>query len=118
MRSALTVRRAALVALAFTGLAFAQGGDTLTNDDIVKMVQAPLSASIIMTTIESAKSVKFDLSPAALITLKSAGVSDRIIETMQVKARAAGQGETASSRIGSRWTGCTRVRCPERCSAD
>jgi len=102
MKSAPGIRPTALVVLAFTGLAFAQGGEPLTNDDIVKMVQAQLSPGIIATTIESAKSVKFDLSSAALIALKSAGVSDRLIETMQAKARAAGEQPAAAPEKSDR----------------
>lgn len=86
MRSALTIALAMFAALALAGMAFAQGDESLTNDDVVKMVQARLSTKIIMTTIESAPAVKFDLSPRALVALKTAGVDDRIIEAMQVKA--------------------------------
>ena len=76
----------AAVLFALTALARAQGGQALTNDDVVKMVRAQLAASVILTTIQSA-STRFDLSPAGLITLKEAGVEDRIIEAMQAKAR-------------------------------
>jgi hypothetical protein len=88
MRSTRASLSAILVVAALTGIAFAQGGESLTNDDILKMVQAQLSTTIIMSTIQSAPAVKFDLSPAALVALKTAGVDDRIIETMQVKAGA------------------------------
>jgi hypothetical protein len=88
MKSALTIRLATFAVLAFAGLAFAQGTEPLTDDDIVKMVQAQLSTKIIVTTIESAPAVKFDLSPWALVALKTAGVDDGIIEAMQVKASA------------------------------
>jgi hypothetical protein len=88
MKSALVIRLAAIAVLAFSGLAFAQGPEPLTNDDIVKMVQAQLSTKIIVTTIESAPAVKFDLSAGALVALKTAGVDDRIIEAMLAKASA------------------------------
>jgi len=88
MRSAIIIRLATFAVLAFAGLAFAQGTEPLTNDDIVKMVRAQLSAKIIVTTIESAPAVTFDLSPGALVALKTAGVDDRIIEAMQAKAGA------------------------------
>ena len=88
MRSTLASLSAILIVAALIGVAFAQGGESLKNDDIVKMVQAQLSTKIIMTTIESAPAVKFDLSPGALVALKTAGVDDQIIETMQAKAGA------------------------------
>ena len=74
---------AVLVALALTQGAFARGqaGDVLTNDDVIRMVQAQLSTNIILTTIRSANA-KFDLSPSGLIALKDAGVSEQIIEAM------------------------------------
>lgn len=85
---------AVLACLGLASAVLAQAGGSLTNDDIVKMVQAKLSASVIVTTIESAESVKFDLSPAGLVALKSAGAEDRVIEAMQVRARARSEGET------------------------
>jgi hypothetical protein len=88
MRSVLASLSAIVIVVALTDVAFAQGGESLTNSDIVKMVQAQLSAKIIMTTIESAPAVAFDLSPGALVALKTAGVDDRIIEAMQVRAGA------------------------------
>lgn len=69
-------------------LPVAQGsgqGPPLTNQDVVKMVRADLSAPIIRRTIESAAAVDFDLSPDGLIALKGAGVPDDIIASMQSK---------------------------------
>lgn len=77
-----------LIVLAAAGcVASGQGVQPLANDDIVKMSQARLSATVILTTIASAESVKFDLSPAALVALKDAGVADSVIEAMLSKAR-------------------------------
>jgi len=59
--------------------------EPITNDDIVKMAQAQLSISIIVTNMKSADSVKFDLSPEGLIALTDAGVDDRVIEAMVSK---------------------------------
>ncbi len=61
----------------------------------LKMARAQLSTSIILTTIESANSVKFDLSPADLIALKDAGVNDRVVEAMMAAARRGRESETA-----------------------
>lgn len=87
MRPTLAFSVAILMVIAITAAVLAQSSESLTNDDIVKMVRAELSTTIIVTTVESAKSANFDLSPSALVTLKGAGVNDRIIETMQMKAR-------------------------------
>jgi len=94
LRSGISIRFAVLIVLA-SGLVFAQNGEPITNDDIVKMVRARLSTSIILTTIESANSVKFDLSPTDLIALKDAGVNDRVIEAMMATARRGREGEMA-----------------------
>ncbi len=95
LRSGVSIRFAVLIVLA-SGLVFAQSAEPITNDDIVKMAQAQLSMSIIVTTIKSATSVKFDLSPAGLIALKDAGVDDRIIEAMMATTRGGGTGETSA----------------------
>jgi len=71
--------------------------EAITNDDIVKMARVQLSTSIIVTTIKSADSVKFDLSPAGLIALKDAGVDDRVIETMMATTRGEGADETSAA---------------------
>ena len=92
------LRLAVTFVLALTGLAAVQSGEPLTNGDIVKMVRAQLSTNVIMTTIE-ATPVKFDLSSAGLISLKEAGVDDRIIEAMQAKARARDAGTTTGGAV-------------------
>jgi hypothetical protein len=76
----------------------AQTRGPLTNDDIVKMARVGLSLSIIITTIETAPAVAFDVSPAGLIELKSAGVDDRIVEAMQAKAGTAAAAQPAPPR--------------------
>ncbi len=54
----------------------------LTNDDVVQMVKNNFSESLIVSTIQGNKN-QFDLSVDALIELKKAGVSERIISVMQ-----------------------------------
>lgn len=54
----------------------------LTNQDVVKMVQAGLGESVVMATLRTASSTGFDLSPDALIALKKGGVSDAIVALM------------------------------------
>ena len=77
----------------------AQTGQALTNDDIIKMVKAQLSESIIFTTIDSSNP-GFDLSPAGLIALKDGGVNDRIIEALQRRVQARDGGANASATRG------------------
>lgn len=56
-------------------------GAQLTVDQIIQMVTAKLPDDIIITTIQKSGS-KFDLTPDALIKLKTAGVSDAVIRAM------------------------------------
>jgi hypothetical protein len=72
----------------------AQDG-VLTNDDVVKMVRAQLGTKIIGGTIDASQA-KFDLSPAGLIALKEAGVSDDLIVLMQSKMRATEKGNAGA----------------------
>ncbi|MFN0278936.1 MAG: hypothetical protein ACKVRN_10070 [Pyrinomonadaceae bacterium] len=53
----------------------------LTIDQIIQMVAAKLPDDIIIMTIQKSSS-KFDLTPEALIRLKTAGVSDAVIRAM------------------------------------
>jgi hypothetical protein len=97
VKPALILRLASVAILIAAGIAFAQGAAPLTNDDIVKMTQAKLSSSIILTTIESATTVRFDVSPAALIALKDAGVADPVIASMLATARAQSNAPTPAA---------------------
>src|SRR5688500_4495823 len=60
----------------------------ITNADIVKMVKAGLSESIVISAIEAAPLATFELTPDALIKLKADGVSDRALAAMLTKAAA------------------------------
>jgi tetratricopeptide (TPR) repeat protein len=53
----------------------------LTNDDIIKLVQAKLPDSVVITKIKSS-SCDFDTTPDALINLKRAGVSDSVLQAI------------------------------------
>jgi len=59
----------------------AGAGDILTNKDIINMLKAGFSESIVITKIKSSKT-HFDLSSDDLIILKKTGVSEKIIEKM------------------------------------
>lgn len=75
----------------------AQTPPALTNDDVVKMVRAELSPTIILTTVESSDP-KFDVTPAGLIALKEAGVGDQIIQAMQRRMQRAAAPDPRSGR--------------------
>jgi len=53
----------------------------LTNDDVVKMVQVKLADSVIIAKIKSS-TCAFDTSTDALVKLKTAGVSDAVLQAM------------------------------------
>lgn len=63
-----------------TGISvFAQ--ETMTNDEVITLVQNGLNSSIVVNKIRSSKT-NFDLSTDSLIKLKKAGVSDEIVNAM------------------------------------
>ena len=62
--------------------------ETLTNADVVKMVQAHLSADVIVQQIESNPG-NYVLTTSSLIRLKQAGVPDKVIASMQAKNKLA-----------------------------
>ena len=78
----------ALVVVLLAAVPCAQGSHSLTNDDIMEMVRAGLSTDIVLETIESVVDIHFDLSPRALVALKTAGVANEVIEAMQAEAGA------------------------------
>jgi hypothetical protein len=55
----------------------------MTNGDVIEMVSAGLSDSVVATSVRQASGRDFDLSPAGLIALKKAKVSDQVISAMQ-----------------------------------
>ncbi len=55
--------------------------EVLTNDAVVSMVRAGLPESVIIAKIRSSRT-EFDLRTEALVALKQAGVSDRVLEAM------------------------------------
>jgi hypothetical protein len=80
-------------------------GQGLTNDDIVKLVQAKLPDSVVLAKIKSSN-CDFDTSPDALIKLKRAGVSDSVLQAIveapppSNQPDAAGPGPADSSMPG------------------
>ena len=60
---------------------------TLTNSDVIQMVQAHLGTEIIVKQIQNSR-CRFSLTTRSLIALKRAGVPDKVIEAMQAKGNA------------------------------
>jgi hypothetical protein len=74
----------------FQATALASGGQAagtapLTNDDVIRMVQAKLPDAVVVAKIKSSP-CKFDTSADTLIKLKSAGVSDAVLQAMAESA--------------------------------
>ena len=80
MRAKCTLRLAAILLLS-PGLVFAQSNKPLTNDDVVQMVKGGFDESTTVAAIESADT-NFDNSVQALMALKAAGVSEKVISAM------------------------------------
>jgi hypothetical protein len=59
-------------------------GPTMNNDDVIKLVQAKMSDSIIIKQIKNS-SGNFDTSADGLVRLKQAGVSEAVIDAMVEK---------------------------------
>lgn len=60
----------------------AAAAQALSNHDIVNMTANGLGEDVIITSIQT-RGGRFEVGPDALISLKSSGVSDRVIQTMQ-----------------------------------
>lgn len=92
----------ALVVIASCGVAPRARAQTLTNADVIKMVQAKLGDAVIISEIKHS-TCKFDTSPDALIQLKQAGVSDKVLEAMTEAAhggRSEGPAPTSANSNG------------------
>ncbi len=59
-----------------------KGEDTLTNQDVVKMVSAGLGESLIVAKVKQTPNVNFSLEVDDLVALRKAGVSERVIQAM------------------------------------
>src|ERR1700691_5998212 len=71
----------ARVGLPQAGAPKAAAAAPLTNQDIIKMAQAKFSDDVIVNKIRTS-TTKFDTSLDAMIALRSAGISDRVISVM------------------------------------
>lgn len=55
--------------------------EVLTNDSVIQMVKAGLPEAVVIAKIKST-ATKFDLKTDSLVSLKKAGVSDKVLEAM------------------------------------
>ena len=80
IRALLILALVAAVGLSLPGAtSFAQ--EVLTNDSVIQMVKAGLPEAVVIAKIKSTSS-KFDLKTDSLVSLKKAGVSDKVLEAM------------------------------------
>ncbi len=68
-----------LLGFTWTGGVFAE---TLTNADVVKLVESGLGSKTIVLTVGSAESTAFDTSANGLAALAKAGVPDNVVQSM------------------------------------
>jgi hypothetical protein len=80
MRAKRTLLLGAVLLLA-AGAAFSQSSKPLTNDDVVQMVKGGFDESTTIAAIDAA-ATNFDTSVQALMALKAAGVSEKVISAM------------------------------------
>lgn len=73
----------------------------MTNAEVITLHQAGLSSEIIVNAISQAPSRQFDLSPSALLALKSAGVAEAVILAMQNSRKPSAPTEAAAGRAPS-----------------
>jgi hypothetical protein len=90
-RVVLTLILVAAVSLSLPG-AISLAQEVLTNDSVIQMVKAGLPEAVVIAKIKSTSS-KFDLKTDSLVSLKKAGVSDKVLEAMV----AAGSGAAPST---------------------
>jgi hypothetical protein len=81
----------AVVLLLATGATFSQSSKPLTNDDVVQMVKGGFDESTTIAAIDGAQT-NFDTSVQALLALKAAGVSEKVISAMLAAAKKKSEG--------------------------
>jgi len=79
------VRKTILAVSFLVCCSLAAAQQTLNNDAVIKLVKAGLSDDLIVTTINASPGA-YDTSANGLIALKSAGVSDKLVSAIVVKA--------------------------------
>src|SRR5215471_4676951 len=95
------MRISVLIAILFASLSIvATAQQPLTNESIQKMAKAGLGDDVIVSMIQSQPG-HYDLTPDTLVSLKSAGLSDKVLAAMAAK-NAAPPAEKTSDVRGSR----------------
>lgn len=96
VKNVLTVAAIAACSLALYRVSLAQQApESLTNDGVIKMVQAGLSESVIVVSIQSSLA-HYDVSTDGLIKLKKAGVTPDEMKAIITAQQASNRGETAA----------------------
>jgi len=85
------------VLLVISGLALAQSNKPLTNDDVVQMVKGGFDESTTIAAIQAASDTNFDTSVQALLALKGAGVSEKVISAMLAATRKKSEGASGAA---------------------
>ncbi|HEX5528322.1 MAG TPA: hypothetical protein VFZ82_02115 [Methylomirabilota bacterium] len=80
IRALLILALVAAVGLSLPG-ATSLAQEVLTNDSVIQMVKAGLPEAVVIAKIKST-ATKFDLKTDSLVSLKKAGVSDKVLEAM------------------------------------
>jgi hypothetical protein len=80
IRALLILVLVAAVGLSLPG-ATSLAQEVLTNDSVIQMIKAGLPEAVVIAKIKSTSS-KFDLKTDSLVSLKKAGVSDKVLEAM------------------------------------
>jgi hypothetical protein len=86
----------AIVAVLFIGAAALFG---LTNEEVIKMAASGLSEETILLAVNNAKEPAFDTSVDAMIALKTAGLSEQVIQAMIVRTTPAGETGPAAAVV-------------------
>jgi hypothetical protein len=94
MRAVLVLVLVAAVSLSLPG-ATSLAQEVLTNDSVIQMVKAGLPEAVVVAKIKST-ATKFDLKTDSLVSLKKAGVSDKVLEAMVAAGSGAGSSTAAA----------------------
>jgi len=82
----------------------ASAQEPLTNQSVIKMVQAGISVDVIVSVVKT-QPAKYTLTPEELIVLKSVGVPDAVVAAMVEKSAGVGVGSLATGKS----TGATTI---------
>jgi hypothetical protein len=82
-----SMRKSILAVLFFATCSFLAAQQVMNNDSVIKLVKAGLSDDLIVTTINGSPGA-YDTSADAIIALKTAGASDKVIAAIIAKAAA------------------------------